>query len=169
VTTDLIFHQVSKSAKKHFGENMKFKINNLLVFFLFFTISLANAGNCVIQGNQKIGDCSNVNINTKKPIVITDSGSYSEIYSKVVIKKGGNADLSGIADSIKVESGGELFLSGISGDIEVFGNADISGTAGWITAHPKSRITISGIAKGASGSGTIIKLSGSIVGGVYKK
>ncbi len=148
---------------------MNFKFIKYLGYFLSLLIGFANAGNCVVQGDQKIGDCSNVNISNGKSITVRDVGSYSAIYSLVVIKQGGKADISGIADSIKVESGGELFLSGIAGDIEVFGTAEISGTARWITAHPKSRVTISGIAKGVSGSGSINKLSGSIVGGIYKK
>jgi len=148
---------------------MKIKFIKYLVYFTLFILGFANAGNCVIQGNQKIGDCSNVNISTGKSLIVKDFGSYSEIYGAVVVKQGGKANISGIAESIKVESGGELFLSGISGDIEVFGTAEISGTARWITAHPKSRVTISGIAKGVSGSGAINKLSGSVVGGVYNK
>ena len=131
--------------------------------------NFATAGNCVIQGNQKIGDCSNVNISSPKPLIVKSSGSYSDIYSTVVVKQGGKAYLSGRADSIRVESGGELFLSGISGNIDVFGVADVSGKSGWITTHPKSSVTISGIAEGISGHGSINKLSGSIVGGVYKK
>ena len=148
---------------------MKIKFIKYFVYFTLLILGVANAGNCVIQGNQKIGDCSNVNISTRKALIVKDFGNYSEIYGAVVVKQGGKANISGIAESIKVESGGELFLSGISGDIEVFGTAEISGTAGWITAHPKSRVTISGIAKGVSGSGAINKLSGSVVGGAYKK
>ncbi len=131
--------------------------------------NLAIAGNCVIQGNQKIGDCSNVNTSSPKPLLIKSSGSYSGIYSTVVIKQGGIAYLSGIADSIRVESGGVLFLSGISRNVDVFGAAEISGKSGWVTAHPQSIVTISGIADGISGSGSIKILGGSIVGGVYKK
>ena len=138
-------------------------------FILSISPSFVIAGNCVIQGNQKIGDCSNVNTASPKSIVVNSIDSYPNIYSIVTIKQGGKAYLSGIADSIKVEVGGELILSGISGNIDVFGVAEISGTSGWITAHPKSIVTISGIAKGISGSGSINKLSGSIVGGVYKK
>ena len=140
-----------------------------LACMLFLGPNYANAGNCLIQGNQKIGDCSNVNTSSPKSLIVKSSGSYSDIYSTVVIKSGGRAYLSGIADSIRVESGGELLLSGISGNIDVFGSAEISGTARWITAHPKSSVIISGIAEGISGSGSIKKLSGSIVGGVYKK
>lgn len=136
---------------------------------LMLVMGYANAGNCVIQGNQKIGDCSNVNISSPKPLIVSSTGSYSDTYSSVLIKRGGKAFLSGIANSITVEAGGELFLSGVSGNIDVFGAAEISGTAGWITAHPKSTVTVSGIARGISGSGTINRLKGSIIDGVQKK
>ena len=111
----------------------------LIIFAFSFSLSssLVVAENCVIQGGQKIGDCSNVNVSSAKPLVVKSSGSYSDIYSTVVIKQGGKAYLSGIAESVRVESGGVLFLSGISGNIHVFGTAEISGKAGWITAHPK--------------------------------
>ncbi len=150
---------------------MKFKTipKVLYVYICLSAVNFVYAGNCVVQGDKKIGDCSNVNISSSKSLVVKSTGNYSDVYSIVVVKQGGKAYLSGIADSIKVESGGELFLSGISGNIDVFGTAEVSGTAGWITTHPKSRVTISGIADGTSGSGSINKLKGSVVGGVYIK
>jgi hypothetical protein len=96
-------------------------------------------------------------------------GSYSDIYDTVKIKSGGKAYLSGIAGAITVEYGGELILTGIAGNIDVYGYAEIAGTSGFINAHQNSRVTISGISDGVSGSGKVQRMKGSIIGGVYAK
>jgi hypothetical protein len=144
---------------------MKWIMAILIAIFSSFTI----AGNCVIQGNQKIGDCSNVNTSPPKSLLVKSVGSYPDIYTTVKIKSGGKAYLSGIASTITVEYGGELILTGIAGNIDVYGYAEIAGTSGFIKAHQNSRVTISGISDGVSGSGKVQRMKGSIIGGVYAK
>jgi hypothetical protein len=158
----------------------------VVLFLASGTAITANAGNCLIQGSKKIGDCSNVHVGGGKPLVVRESGSFSGNYSHVRIKKGvvasisGNADdvvvesnatldLSGNCDSVLVESGATLYLSGNSGDVSVRGIAEINGNADWITAHKGSRVTINGIVGGVKGSGTIVKNKGAIVSGVLVK
>jgi hypothetical protein len=145
-------------------------MRRIYAFLIILPSTFAIAGNCVIQGNQKIGDCSNVNIsNNPKAISVKSAGSYPNIYSAVTIKSGGKAYLSGIADSVTVEQGGELILTGTAGNIDVYGHAEIAGTSGFINARQNSRVTISGISEGVSGPGKIQRLRGSIIGGVYTK
>jgi hypothetical protein len=127
------------------------------------------AGNCLITGGKKIGDCENVHVGNAQPLNVRTSGSFSGNYTRVTVHSGVNADISGNTDNVLVRAGATLYLSGNSDSVRVEGTADLSGNSGWVYVPKGGRVTIRGIADGVSGSGIITKAPGSIIGGVYTK
>lgn len=143
---------------------------SLLIFLgLFAVFSISRAANCLITGGKKIGDCENVNIGSAQPLNVKTSGSFSGNYTRVTVQSGVTAEISGNTDEVLVRAGATLYLSGNSGRVRVEGVADLSGNAGWVYAAKNGTVTIRGITDGVSGPGKIIKVPGSIVGGVYIK
>lgn len=134
-----------------------------------FVSSLLNistlAGNCLIQGNQQIGDCSNVTVGPAKDLVISKDDVISGNYRHVTIQNGVSAILSGDVKSVTVAYGGRLDFSGNARNFDVWGSADIDGNAGWITVRQGGVVVIRGIVEGVSGKGKITKASGAIIGG----
>jgi hypothetical protein len=127
----------------------------------------ASAGNCLVQGGKKIGDCRNVQVGPAKPLIVSKSGSFNGNYASVTIKRNAIAHINGNTDNILIEEGANLTLSGNADDITVYGRADISGNAGWITVKQGGQVTIRGIVSGVSGDGKITRIKGAIVGGHY--
>lgn len=140
-----------------------------ILIFLGICISNAHAGNCVVTGAKRIGDCENVYLGPAQPLTITADGTYSGNYTLVVVKPGVNASISGNMNEVIVRSGANLNLSGNSDKVRVEGTAILSGNSGWVYVSKGGVVTIFGIADGVSGPGKIIKGSGSIVGGTYIK
>ena len=138
-----------------------------LIFVLFSVCTSASAGNCLIQGDRKIGDCENVSVGTAKPLTITRSGSFSGNFGVVIVKAGAVASINGNADDILVEKRARLSFSGNASDIRVYGKAEINGNAEYVTAEMGSEVVIRGIVSGVSGDGKITKVKGAIVDGVY--
>jgi hypothetical protein len=135
----------------------------LATLMLAFT-QAAISGNCVIRGDKRIGDCSNVSVGSSKPLVVARSGTYSGNYSEVVIKSGAIASISGNTGNILVEKGAKLLLTGNSDDIRVFGVADIRGNADHVIAEDGAQVTLRGIVDSVSGSGKVRAIRGAIVG-----
>lgn len=142
---------------------------SLVFCCLAFSCCAAVAGNCLVQGDVKIGDCSNVNVGPAKDLTIHRSGSHSGNFGRVVVKQGATASLSGNFDRIVVESGARLDFSGNADNIDVFGWADINGNADAVAARPGAEVVIRGIVSTVSGAGRVIKVKGAIIGGVYIK
>lgn len=134
---------------------------------VMLTQPLAFAGNCLVQGNRKIGDCENVHIGPAKPLTIQKSASFNGNYGEVTVKRNVVAHVSGNTGRITVESGAELYFSGNADDVVVFGVADIDGNTGWVTVKKGGRVVIRGIVSGASGQGSIVRAKGAIIGGKY--
>ena len=137
------------------------------VFTLSLACGLATAGNCLIQGDIKIGDCVNVNVGPSKPLTVSRSGSFSGNYGAVLVKSGALASISGNTDDILVEQNARLSFSGNSKNIRVFGEAEIEGNAHHVIAELGSKVVIKGIITSVMGEGRVIKVKGSIVGREY--
>jgi len=136
---------------------------------MFWLASASNAiaGNCLVQGDKKIGDCGNVHVGPGLPKKVTRSEYLSGNYGAVTIERPAVATINGNTENIVVQRGATLVQSGNSRDIEVAGNAEINGNAGWITVRPGAKVTIRGIVEGVAGNGDIKKMQGAIIGGVY--
>lgn len=146
------------------------KLYQFLICAGFVTTSnLSIAGNCLVSGGKKIGDCENVHVGAAQPLNVTISGTYSGNYTRVVIQRGVNAHISGNTEDVLVRSGATLYLSGNSDRVHVEGVAELSGNSGWVHVERGGQVTIRGIVDGVSGSGQIKKMSGAIVGGTYIK
>lgn len=147
------------------------KAAHLLVRLVFcaavaFPLSAA-AGNCLVQGDKKIGDCADVHVGPAKPLTISKDSYHSGNFGPVVVKRNVNASLSGNVADILVEPGASLRFSGNAAGLAVFGSVEIDGNAGWVTVHKGGQATIRGIVQGVSGAGKIIKARGAIVNGEY--
>jgi hypothetical protein len=143
-----------------------------LIFFVFLfvdAISFAWGGNCLVQGEKKVGNCDNVHVNESQRLDVKRDGFYSGNFSSVRVRRGVSANISGNADVVTVDEGAHLILSGNTGSVSVRGQVEIDGNCGWITAKRGSQVTIRGIVEGVSGEGRVVKEKGSIVGGVYIK
>lgn len=136
---------------------------------LCFGLSESHAGNCLITGGKKIGDCANVHVGGGHPLNVMTSGSFSGNYTRVTVQPGASAHISGNTDDVLVRAGATLYFSGNSDRVRVEGTADLSGNSGWVYVAKGGTVTIRGIADGVSGTGKITKVQGSIVGGVYTK
>lgn len=133
------------------------------------TAGTALAGNCLVQGDQKIGDCANVRVGPARPLVIKKGGSFSGNYSSVTVLPGASASVTGNMDDVTVKRGASLNLSGNSSSVVVEGRAELTGNAGWVSVAEGGTAVISGIADGVSGPGKVVRVPGSIIGGVYTK
>lgn len=127
------------------------------------------AGNCLVQGDRKIGDCANVHVGPALPLTVKESGSFSGNYARVTIQPGVTASISGNTDDVIVRAGATLYLTGNSDSVRVEGVAELSGNAGWVYVAKGGRAIIRGIADGVSGPGKVVKEPGAIIGGVYIK
>ena len=136
---------------------------------LCFGLSGSHAGNCLITGGRKIGDCENVHVGRGQPLNVMTSGSFSGNYTRVTVQTGVNADISGNTDDVLVRAGATLYFSGNSDRVRVEGTADLSGNSGWVYVAKGGTVTIRGIADGVSGHGKITKVPGAIIGGIYIK
>ena len=132
-------------------------------------ISSGIGGNCLVQGEKKIGDCSNVDVGPALPKQVTRSEHLSGNYGDVTVKPPAVATVDGNTQNVVVQRGATLIHSGNAGDIDVAGNAYINGNAGWVTVRAGGKVTIRGIVEGVSGEGDIQKLKGAIIGDVYIK
>lgn len=137
-----------------------------LVWLLFLPL-YAVAGNCLIQGDKKIGDCENVHVGPARPLVIKSSGHYSGNYGMVTVQGGVVAHLSGNVDDVFVKKSATLFMSGNSGDVRVSGRAEVDGNAGMVYVEQGGEVIIRGIVDGVSGAGKVVRVKGAIVGGAY--
>lgn len=142
---------------------------SVIISGLCLGLSVSHAGNCLITGGKKIGDCGNVHVGEAHPLNVLKSGSFSGNYTRVTVQPGVNADISGNTDDVLVRAGATLYLSGNSDRVRVEGTAELSGNSGWVYVAKGGTVTIRGIADGVSGPGKITKVQGSIVGGVYTK
>ena len=140
---------------------------SIYAFTLSLASCLATAGNCLIQGDTKIGDCGSVNIGPAKPLTVSRSGSFSGNYGAVLVKTGARASINGNTGDILVERNARLSFSGNSGDIRVFGAAEIEGNADRVIAELGSEVVIRGIVASVTGNGKVTKVKGAIVGGEY--
>jgi hypothetical protein len=140
-----------------------------LLCTLFIAVPNVQAGNCLVQGSKKIGDCEGVTVNVGpgKPLNVKSSGYFSGNYGSVVVYPGADASISGNTDEIIVKRGAMLSLNGNSGNIRVEGEARLMGNADWVFVAKGGTVTISGIVSGVSGPGKVIRLPGAIVNGVY--
>lgn len=127
----------------------------------------AFAGNCLVQGNKKIGDCENVHVGPGRPLDVKENGSFSGNYARTIIRPGVTAYITGNTDSILVMPRATLYLSGNSDDIRVEGTAHLSGNMDQVYVAKGGSAIINGIAAGVSGPGHVVKAKGSIIGGVY--
>lgn len=127
----------------------------------------ALAGNCLVQGGKKIGDCANVHVGPALPLNVKESGSFSGNYARVTVHPGVNASISGNTDDVVVRPGATLHLTGNSDSVRVEGVAELSGNSGWVHVAKGGMVTIRGIADGVSGPGKVVKVQGSIIGGIY--
>ncbi len=130
---------------------------------------MSHAGNCLITGGKKIGDCENVNVGPGQPLNVKTNGTFSGNYTRVTVQSGVTAYISGNADEVLVRAGGTLYLSGNSGRVRVEGIAELSGNSGWVYSAKGSIVTIQGIVDGVSGPGKVVKVPGAIIGGIYIK
>jgi len=140
-----------------------------LVSGICIAMSGSHAGNCLITDGKKIGDCENVHVGQIKPLNVTKNGSHSGNYTRVTVQSGVHANISGNTDDVFVRAGATLHLSGNSNRVRIEGTAEISGNSGWVFVAKGGRVTISGIVDGVSGPGEIVKIPGSIIGGIYTK
>ncbi|WP_139019435.1 hypothetical protein [Acidovorax sp. NO-1] len=127
----------------------------------------ALAGNCVVLDGKKIGDCANVHVGPPPPLDVKKGGSFSGNFGRVTIRPGVNASISGNTDDVIVRAGATLYLTGNSGSVRVEGVAELSGNSGWVHVAKGGMVTIRGIADGVSGPGKVVKVQGSIIGGIY--
>ena len=127
----------------------------------------AGAGNCLVRGNVKIGDCEGVTIGARKNLTISRSGTHSGNFGQVLIRTGATVDLSGNVDRVVVERGAHLSFSGNADKIEVHGSADINGNVESVVVSAGADATIRGITSYVKGAGRITKARGAIIGGVY--
>ncbi len=141
----------------------------MVVFGIWFSLSRSHAGNCLITGGKKIGDCENVYVGRAQPIDIKTSGTFSGNYTRVTVQPTVNADVSGNAEEVLVRKGATLFFSGNSDRVRVEGTADLSGNSGWVYVAKGGTVTIRGIVDNVTGPGKIIKIPGSIIDSVYTK
>lgn len=136
---------------------------------LWGSVTMASAGNCLVQNGQKIGDCDNVNVGTGGPLNVTRSGSYSGNFDRVSVQPGVRATISGNTGDILVRSGATLNLNGNSGAVRVEGVADLTGNTGPVFVAGGGAVTVRGIADSVSGPGRVVLVPGAIVGGVQVK
>jgi len=144
-------------------------MKELLITLLLVTTTLCNAGNCLVNGNKKIGDCDNVHVGPSQPLSIKTSGTFSGNFSRVTVWPTVEASISGNTGDILVKPKAVLFFSGNSGNVRVEGAAELTGNSGWVYVAKGGSVTIVGIINGVSGPGNITKIQGSIVAGVYTK
>lgn len=156
--------QASMSSNSFFAIRISAFISGICIF-----MSASHAGNCLITGGKKIGDCENVYVGQAKPLNVTTNGSHSGNYTRVTVQSGVHADISGNTGDVFVRAGATLYLSGNSDRVRAEGTADLSGNSGWVYVAKGGKVTISGIADGVSGPGEIVKIPGSIIGGIYTK
>lgn len=139
----------------------------VMIWGFFVLFSESKAGNCLITGGKKIGDCENVQVVRAEPLNIRTNGSFFGNYTRVIVYSGVNASISGNTEEVVVRTGATLNLSGNSGRVRVEGVADLSGNSGWVYVAKGGTVTIRGIAEGVNGPGKIVKVPGSIIAGVY--
>lgn len=58
----------------------------LLSALLLALAGHAFAGNCLVQGGRKIGDCENVHVGPARPLVVKQSGDYSGNFAQVTVR-----------------------------------------------------------------------------------
>lgn len=138
-----------------------------LIVLAFLGMLNVEAGNCLVQGGKKVGDCSNVHVGPVLPLNVRESGSFSGNYARVTVQPGVNASISGNTDDVLVRPGATLYLSGNSDSVRVEGIAELSGNSGWVYVAKDGRVTIRGIADRVTGPGKVVKVPGAIIGGVY--
>jgi hypothetical protein len=128
---------------------------------LFQFVGVTSAGNCLIRGNEKIVDCTNVTVNTApaEDMKVQRSGYFSGNYGEVEIYSGVNARISGNTDDIRVRKGATLHQDGNSDDIY--------GTANRVSVSKLGSVRIFGIVDSVTGPGSKIFKTGSIVNGNY--
>lgn len=141
----------------------------LVICAVYLAAFNTQAGNCLVQGGKKIGDCANVHVGPALPLNVKESGSFSGNYARVTVQPGVNASISGNTDDVVVRPGATLYLSGNSDSVRVEGVAELSGNSGWVYVAKGGMVTIRGIADGVSGPGKVVKVPGAIIGGVYIK
>lgn len=129
--------------------------------------SSVEAGNCLIQGGKKIGDCENVHVGPALPLNVKESGSFSGNFARVTVHPGVKASISGNTDDVVVRPGANPVPDGKQWQRRVKGAAELSGNSGWVYVAKGGMVTIRGIADGVSGPGKVVKLPGAIIGGVY--
>lgn len=149
---------------------MSLNPRRLLLSAVFLALAAhAFAGNCLVQGGRKIGDCANVHVGPAQPLNVNESGSFSGSYARVTVQPGVNASISGNTDDVIVRPGATLYLTGNSDSVRVEGVAELSGNSGRVYVAKGGKVIIRGIADSVSGPGKVVQMPGAIIGGVYIK
>lgn len=140
----------------------------LLSCALFCAHSLAHSA-CNIVNGKTYGDCAGVTINEapSKFSIVSSYTSESGIISGARVENDGTFYLSGISNgNISVDSGGKLYVTGIvNGSVTNNGGlVEIEGDVSHVVAN-SGTTTISGIAGGVTGKGTVIYQKGAVING----
>jgi hypothetical protein len=128
----------------------------------------ATAGNCVINNGVQVGDCSNVHVGSK-PFTIAKGGTYSGVYSSVVVQPGVSATIAGVADHVVVHRGAVLYVSGVVRHLEVMGSTEVAGSVDSLMVEAGATATVQGVVVRTGGPGRVLKRRGAIVDGVEFK
>lgn len=139
-----------------------------LCVLLASSSAAAFAANCVVSNGVRVGDCSNVHTGPSQ-FVISRGGTYSGVYSSVVVQPGVSATISGVADHAVVQRGAVLFVSGVIHHLEVKGSVEVAGSVDSLMVEPGATATIQGVVGRSGGSGRVVKRRGSIVDGVESR
>lgn len=122
---------------------------------------------CNIYNGKAYGDCSGVNINTKPTPYKTIKGheTLSGISKGATVESGGSLNASGIIDRIVVRPGARAEIGGIVDHVRNEGGTiEIHGQVGRLEAQAGTT-TIVGMVDSVSGSGKVVRRTGSVVGG----
>lgn len=122
---------------------------------------------CNIIDGKAYGDCAGVTVKTgSEPFrEVAGYASISGISEGARVLLGGSLSASGISDRIIVEKGGRADVGGQVGSLQVAGSATITGMVDSVILVEGGEITLEGMAGRISGQGEAHLAAGSVVGG----